>query len=267
MRIHYLDWGELDCPAIVFLHGGGLTAHTWDMVSLALRGEYRCVVPDLRGHGDSEWSPVEDYRLETLAADLAGLVDRVGLGRFLLVGMSLGGLVGIEYAADNVDRLAGLVIVDTGPEIQEAGAKKIRSFMSAPGQFESVDDYIRMAKAFNPRRDEDLLRRSLLNNLRQTPTGHWVWKWDPRPRAKVDDEARRRRNAQLWDRVARISCPTLVIRGGSSDMFHDSDAEKLASRLPRGRWTIVPNAGHTVQGDNPRGFVDALRPFIDEIGF
>jgi esterase len=267
MRFHYLDWGTAGRPPIVFLHGGGLTAHTWDVVCLAMRSEYRCVALDLRGHGDSEWSPVADYELETHAADVARLADHLELEKFVLVGMSLGGLTGIEYAADHHARLAALVIVDIGPEVQEEGAKKIRQFLAGPSQFDSVEDYVRSAKAFNPRRDEDLLRRSLLNNLRQTPLGKWVWKWDPRPRAHVDLEARRRRYDLLWDRIERIACPALVMRGERSDMFLAGDAEKVVSHLPHGRWTTVENAGHTIQGDNPRGFVAALRPFLAEVGY
>jgi pimeloyl-ACP methyl ester carboxylesterase len=267
MRFHYLDWGTEGRPTILFLHGGGLTAHTWDMVCLAMRGDYRCIAPDLRGHGDSEWSPVEDYELETLAADVARFADHLALERFVLVGMSLGGLAAIEYASDHHERLAGVVIVDIGPEVQEQGASKIRQFMAGPGQFDSIEDYVLRAKAFNPRRDEDLLRRSLLNNLRQTPKGKWVWKWDPRPRAKADPEARKRRHGLLWERIERIDCAALVMRGERSDMFHDSDAEKLTKHLPRGRWMTIADAGHTIQGDNPRGFVAALRPFLSEIGY
>ena len=267
MRFHYLDWGTAGRPPVVFLHGGGLTAHTWDMVCLALRRDYRCIAPDLRGHGDSEWSPVEDYELETHADDVARLIEHLGLNKLVLVGMSLGGLAAIEYASERQDRLAGIVIVDIGPEVQEVGANKIRQFMAGPGQFDSIEDYILRAKAFNPRRDEDLLRRSLLNNLRQTPQGKWVWKWDPRPRARVDHEARKRRHQLLWERIERIDCPALVMRGERSDMFHDTDAEKLTEHLKRGRWVTVANAGHTVQGDNPRGFVEALRPFLAEIGY
>jgi pimeloyl-ACP methyl ester carboxylesterase len=69
----------------------------------------------------------------------------------------------------------------------------------------------------------------------------------------------------LWQDVPRINVPTLVVRGARSDMFRDQDAEDLATALPDGRWQRVENAGHTVQGDNPRGLVDALRPFLGAI--
>jgi esterase len=265
MRIHWLDWGTKGQRPIVFLHGGGLNAHTWDLVALALRPDYHVVAPDLRGHGDSEWSPTLDYRLETHAADVEALVRHLGLTNYVLVGMSLGGLTAIQYAGDHASALAGLVIIDIGPEFRPEGSKKVRDFLATPAEYDSIDDYIRVARAFNPLRDEVLLRRSLLHNLRQTHKGKWVWKWDPRPRAKVDLEAMVRRNAKLWASVDRITVPALVVRGGNSEIFLESDAEKLVARLPSARWLTVPNAGHTVQGDNPAGLLAALRPYLDEL--
>ncbi|MGH7880568.1 MAG: alpha/beta fold hydrolase, partial [Candidatus Binataceae bacterium] len=65
----------------------------------------------------------------------------------------------------------------------------------------------------------------------------------------------------------RISCPTLILRGERSDVFTDANAAKFAASLPHGRWVKVADAGHTIQGDNPRGLLDALAPFIAEVGF
>ena len=122
MRLHYLDWGPAGrrpgTPGgwpLVFLHGGGLNAHTWDIVCLALREEYRCYALDLRGHGDSEWSPAQDYSLGAHLQDLEVFADHLNIARFFLVGQSLGGIIGIGYASRHPRRLAGLVAVDSGP--------------------------------------------------------------------------------------------------------------------------------------------------------
>src|SRR5262249_38420236 len=82
MRFHYLDWGTRGRPPILFLHGGGLNAHTWDLVCLALRGQHHCLALDQRGHGDSEWSPQMDYTTESQVGDLEAFVDHLGLDRF-----------------------------------------------------------------------------------------------------------------------------------------------------------------------------------------
>ena len=266
MRFHYLDWGTAGRPPIVFLHGGGLNAHTWDLVCLGLRRERHCFALDQRGHGDSEWSPEMDYTTESQVGDLEAFVDRLGLTRFVLVGMSLGGVNAMAWAGRHSERLAGLVIVDVGPEIRMAGVQKIAAFTSEQKMLDSIDEVIERALAFNPRRDPRLLRLSLRHNLRQTPKGQWMWKYDQRHRGKAEPDAYERRRELLWDAVAKISCPTLVVRGAQSDVFHDEDAERLTAALPRGRWVRVENAGHTVQGDNPAGLLTELRGFLGELG-
>jgi esterase len=262
MRFRYLDWGAPEKPLVVFLHGGGLTAHTWDLTCLLLRREYHCVALDLRGHGDSEWSPAMDYGFEAHAGDVEAFVDFLAVDRPAVVGMSLGGLAAIAYASRHAARLDALVLVDVGPETRAEGARRIAEFIAAPAEFDSIDAVVERALSFNPARDARLLRRSLQQNLRSMPDGRLTWKHDRRHRSKVDvDEARRRRQA-LWTEIPKISCPTLVVRGARSDVFHDEDAEKLAQTLPRGEWVRVEAAGHTVQGDNPKGLVAALGPFL-----
>ena len=266
MRFHYLDWGTPGLPPVVFLHGGGLNAHTWDLVCLALRRERHCVALDQRGHGDSEWSPEMDYSIESHVDDLEAFVDALGLDRFVLVGMSLGGVHALAWAGRHSRRLVGLVLVDVGPEIRVDGVRKIAAFTSDSTPLDSVDHFVERALAFNPRRNRTLLRRSLLHNLRPMPDGRFMWKYDQRHRGKVvDPAARARRRDLLWSAVDGVECPTLVVRGAESDVFHDEDAERLAARLRQGRWVRIEGAGHTVQGDNPAELLVALRSFLAEV--
>jgi pimeloyl-ACP methyl ester carboxylesterase len=265
MRFHYLDWGTAGLPPVVFLHGGGLNAHTWDLICAALRRERHCLALDQRGHGESEWSPEMDYRIESHVADLEAFVDRLGLDRFVLVGMSLGGNNALAWAGTHSRRLAGLVLVDVGPEVRQAGVRKIAAFTSEATPLDSVEDFVARALQFNPRRDAALLRRSLLHNLRRMPDGKWMWKYDQRHRGRFDPAAYERRRQLLWSAVPRVTCPTLVVRGAESDVFHDEDAERLARALLDGRWVKVEGAGHTVQGDNPAGLLVALRKFLGEV--
>jgi pimeloyl-ACP methyl ester carboxylesterase len=261
MRFHYLDWGRPGAPPIVFLHGGGQTARTWDLVCLALRADYRCLALDQRGHGDSEWSPAMDYALETHAADLAAFVDHLGLERFVLVGMSMGCLNALHYAFEHADRLTALVAVDAGPWIRFEGGRRIIDFRRETAELDSLEAYIEQALRFNPRRDARLLRQSLLHNLRRLASGKWTWKTDPRPWGEFRGDV----GAWMQSMVARLDrvrCPTLVVRGSESDVLLDEDAERFARALPDGRWVRVDGAGHTVQGDNPRGLVEALRAFL-----
>jgi esterase len=264
LRLHYLDWGGEGRRPIVFLHGGGLTSHTWDAVCLALRADYHCLALDQRGHGDSDWA--DDYGIGGRAGDVDAFVRDRGLDDFVLVGMSMGGIAALGYAADHADALRALVIVDVGPEVQIEGARRITSFMAQPSELDSVDDFVERALSFNPLRDRELLRFSLLHNLRRLPSGKWTWKYDTRPRQHADPERSRIHSRELWGVIDRISCPALVVRGERSDIFHREDAERLAEALPRGSWVEIEGAGHTIQGDNPAGLVAALRPFLAAAG-
>ena len=265
IRLHYLDWGTEDRPAIVFLHGGGLNAHTWDVVCLMLRPHHHCVALDQRGHGDSEWEPTADYSFDSQIRDIEGLVERLGLQRPVLVGHSMGGFAAMGYAMRHAATMAGLVLVDVGPELSMDGAQRIREFVSKDRVLDSVDEFVQRAMAFNPMRNPALLRRSLLHNLRQLPNGKWTWKHDPNRHSADFAVEREKRSRQIVDEIHRISCPTLVLRGERSDVFTDDNASKFANALPNGRWLRVPNAGHTIQGDNPRGLLDVLEPFIREV--
>jgi esterase len=264
MRFHYLDWGGSGHP-ILFLHGGGLTAHTWDVMAVNLRDRFRCIALDQRGHGDSEWSPTVDYGVETQVKDVEGFIGTLGLEQPILVGQSMGGLNSIAYGSRHSDKVKALVVVDVGPEINPAGTQKIREYASTPEQ-SSPAAFLERAVKFNPLRDPAVLQRSLYYNLRELPNGNWSLKHDQR---RSSDEANRRATAQrerLANEVVKISCPTLIIRGAKSEVLTDEAAERFARSLPKARWVRIENAGHNVQGDNPAALLDAMLPFLRESG-
>jgi esterase len=264
MRFHYLDWSGNGYP-ILFLHGGGLNAHTWDLVCVMLHDRYRCIALDQRGHGDSEWSPTVDYAVETQVRDIEGFIEQLGLTELVLVGQSMGGLNSIAYAIRHSDKLRGLVVVDVAPEINPAGAQRIREFASTP-ELDSLEAFLERAVKFNPLRSPTILKRSLYYNLRRTPTGRWALKHDQRrgsPEFIQIADAQRDRLAQ---QLGAIRSPTLIVRGALSDVLTDEAADRFARSLSNGRWTKVERAGHNVQGDNPAGLLEAVLPFLKEIG-
>jgi esterase len=264
MKFHYIDWGG-DGAVVLFLHGGGLTAHTWDVVCLALRADYHCLALDQRGHGETAWSDDLDYGIEAHADDIAAFADELGLERFVLVGQSLGGMASMLYAGRNPGRLAALVLVDVGPEVRLEGANRVADFVMAPAELDSVEEFVELARSFNPRRDPRLLRISLLHNLRQLPDGRWTWKYDRRHLSREGFRELTTRLAELRDDLRRITCPALVVRGASSDVFSDEDAAHAAGLLADGRWVRIEGAGHTVQGDNPKALANEVRGFLREI--
>jgi esterase len=261
LGFRYLDWGTKGQRPILFLHGGALTAHTWDLCCLALRDDYHCMALDQRGHGDSDWAPDADYSLSAQREDVKGFTEAIGLDQFVLVGMSMGAINGLAYAIAYPETLSALVLIDAGPDVRRRGSSRIRDFVNGGAKPESLDAIIERALAFNPRRDPKVLRRSLMHNLRRQEDGNWVWKYDRRRFQQMGEEHAAERQA-LADGLTRVTCPTLVVRGAESDVFHEEDGERLAQRLPDGRFITIPRAGHTVQGDNPKDLAAALRDFV-----
>ena len=228
-----------------------------------MRDEFHCLALDQRGHGDTDWAPDADYSIAAQREDVRGFVDELGLDGFVLAGMSMGAINALAFAIHYPKKLSHLVIIDAGPEIRHPGSRRIRDFVNGGANPESLDAIIERALAFNPRRDPKILRRSLMHNLRQQTDGNWVWKYDRRRFQQMGDQHAAERRG-LADGLAKVTCPTLVVRGAESDVFHHEDAERLAQRLPDGRYVTIPKAGHTVQGDNPKDLAEALRQFLGE---
>lgn len=265
-RLHHLDWGAAfgQLP-ILFLHGGALTAHTWDLVCTILRGRYRCLALDQRGHGDSEWSPTVDYGPDAHRRDISAFVDKLWLHPVVLVGQSMGAINALTYTVHHPRSVTALVLVDAGPDANVGGASRIRDFITRTREPASIDALVREAVAFNPRRHPDLLRRSLLHNLRRLPDGRWTWKYDHRLFDGTSTTDLVARMARLWEHVPGIACPTLVVRGADSDLFTEEQAERLARALPDGRYVRISDAGHNVQGDNPVALAEAIDRFLTDV--
>ncbi len=267
LRLHYLEWGRPEAKPIVLLHGGGQSAHTWQRVAGRLQGRYHVIAPDARGHGDSDWAPDRDYTLSAMREDLRGLTGQLGIDRFVLAGMSLGGMIALAYAGTYGETLRGLVVVDIAPDVQREGRERIVGFMRGRESFASLEEAVAYAHAFNPRRSPEALRRTLPRNLRQLPDGQWRWKWDPAFLPDGENPESRFGLEDLWAAAARVPCPALVVHGTESDILNQETGERLASVLPHGRYVAVSGSGHSVQGDNPHSLSEAIEQFLAEVDY
>jgi pimeloyl-ACP methyl ester carboxylesterase len=110
IRLHYLDWGNPRAQIMVLLHGFCSHAHYWDFFARSLRTDYHILALDMRGHGDSGWAST--YTLPDAAADLAQFSAALKLKDMVLIGISLGGLISLLYAAEHADDVSKMVIVD-----------------------------------------------------------------------------------------------------------------------------------------------------------
>jgi esterase len=261
LTFHYVEWGGPAQPPLLCLHGITQTAHSWDEVAAQLAQDYHVLCFDQRGHGDSDWAPDGDYTRQTQAADLDAIGHTLGIPQFILAGMSMGGVNAITFTARHPERVRALIIVDVSPEVQARGVENIRSFIQAPDELDSFEAFVERAHQFNPRRSLDNIRSRLSHNLKQLPTGKWTWKYD---KALRSGERSFQSSAllNLWEDVHRIRCPTLIIKGGESDILSAESAARLQAAIPGSRLAVVPGAGHSVMGDSPDAFVAMVREFL-----
>ncbi|MFI6908865.1 alpha/beta fold hydrolase [Nonomuraea sp. NPDC050394] len=253
-RLHGLDWGGTGTP-VLLLHGGGLTARTWDFVCLGLRGDARLIALDLRGHGDSDWS--DDYRVDTHAADVAAAAEHLGLDRVRLAGMSLGGVVAARLAESRPDLVDRLALVDVAPGVDFESTGEVRAFMFGLGPVADLETVVEAALRVNPRAGRAGVAHRMGTMFRRGPGGDWVPKGDLRP---PDFPAILAAIEGLPAQLAGV--PVLLVRGGRSRVLTQAVAEDLADRLPNWELAVVPDAGHLVQEDNPAVLITVLRAFL-----
>lgn len=268
LRFHYLDWGSLEKPPLVLLHGVGQTCHTWDLFAAAMSDHFHVMAFDQRGHGDTDWAADKDYSRASMVEDANAFTDALGLEHFFLTGMSMGGANSLAFTAKYPAKVEALVVVDVGPRIEPKGVKHIRDFMKNYREFDSLDQAAEVIHRFNPRRPLEVIRKyTVVYNLKETPEGKWTWKYDTYfsdSHRKVDVK---QMQAELSAAVKKIQCPTLVVKGGESDVFSLDGARDLQELIPGSEFALVPKAGHSVMGDNPQGFESAVRGFYEKKGY
>jgi len=257
LRFHYLDWGAPGAPPLLLLHGGAQTAHSFDEVAPALARDHHVVSLDQRGHGDTGWAA--RYRRQDFAADVGAVLDHLGWDAATLVGMSLGGVTAMTFAAAEPARMRALVVVDVVPTVAQEGRDAIAAQV-AVREFDSFEDAVAKAHAFNPRRTVENIRERLGHAMREGPDGRWRYKFDPGMSAAGSDIER------LWRELPRVACPTLLVQGAETPIV-TADGVARFLRVVRGsRVAVVAGAGHSIMGDNPAGFLAAVQPFLARHG-
>ncbi len=264
-RFHYLDWGPENAPAVVLLHGGNQSAHSWDLVSLALADGYRVVALDQRGHGDSEWSRGAHYGIDEMAADAKALIQSLGLERPLVVGHSMGGMVTLALACANPELLRAITVVDIGPEVNDAGRRMIGEFVGRNIEFDDLETFLDRVAEYDPYRSREHIERTIRYNLIRRADGRYVSKADRRRyRAPAPEGSPHHLpGSPSMEQIRALPMPVLVVRGGESNVLAQDAAERFAAALPHGELVVVPDCGHNVASQNTPAFLTCLRPFLD----
>jgi len=267
LSLRLLEWSDDGVPFLL-LHGFGNEAHVWDDLAPVLAPHYRVLALDMRGHGDSDADPEGRYDHESMARDVEAVCEHLGIERLVLCGHSMGGRVSMRFAGRNPGRLAGLVIVDAGPELDERGVSRITTeAVRQEPVFDSVEDYAALLSRNYPAAKASAIRRMARNELRERDDGRFepklrldMAKLRDRPPEEAEAYARAETKI-LWEALGTVECPALVVRGAASDVLSADTADRMEETLPRGELAVIAQAAHSVMIDNPEGFEAAIRRF------
>lgn len=261
-----IRWGDAP-PDVVFLHGGGQNAHTWDSVVVGLGRPALAI--DLPGHGRSDRRSDKNYGPWENALAVAEVLEQLATGVVGVVGMSLGGATTARLAATRHDLCRQAVIIDVSPNVNDPGRawtpeqRGTVALVSGPPTYNSFDEVFSVTMAASPLRTEAGVRRGLRHNMVRLADGRWRWRYDLGGGDEHADGTRAWIDfTPLWDDVAAITVPTMLVLGGKSVFVLPDDVAEFRRRLPSVRVETVAGAGHAVQSDQPAALVALLADFL-----
>jgi pimeloyl-ACP methyl ester carboxylesterase len=274
LRLHYVDWGNPDAPPLLLVHGGRDHCRNWDWVAEALRQDWHVLAPDLRGHGDSQWSPDGNYGLAGYVYDLAQLIHQQELAPVTIVAHSLGGVIALRYAGiypDFVRRLVAIEGLGASPRrVRERRQRSIADRMQSwideqrslsgrmPRRYASIEDAFHRMQEENQHLSPDQALHLTQHGVNQNEDGTYSWKFDNYVRAERPYEMTQAETQELW---GRITCPTLLVYGKESWASNPLDDSRI-NHFSNAQVVTFENAGHWVHHDRLDDFLDLIRGFL-----
>ncbi|MGO4612495.1 alpha/beta fold hydrolase [Nocardia sp. 2YAB30] len=258
------QFGPVDGPLVVFLHGGGQTRHSWKQTGARLGASgMRVVTLDARGHGDSQWAPDRDYRYDTMVRDLLLVLEQLGAPA-VVVGASMGGVTGLLAAAvPGGEAITALVLVDIVTRPEPEGVARVIDFLGKHRDgFDSLDQAADAVAEYMPHRPRPKSTDGLLRNLRERD-GRWYWHWDPGMLGDRAEDAVAM-TEQMEHAAQVLSIPVLLVRGMRSDVVSAEGAEAFQRLVPHAQLVEIGDAAHTAAGDDNDSFTDAVAKFVLE---
>jgi pimeloyl-ACP methyl ester carboxylesterase len=264
LRLHYLDWGGTAGRVLVLVHGLTSNAHAWTPFieqGYVSREKFRILCLDQRGHGDSDHA--RDYSVHRFASDLHAFAATLGLDAYDLMGHSLGARHAMAYAGDHWRSLRKLVLIDFGPEMARSGAVEVKARTTErPAGFSSLDRALLFLKEMNPDRTEDELRHNARHALRLNYARRHVWKHDPELQW-ISGAFGVTEVPHLWAQVAKIGCPTLIVRGETSNVLDRETVARMLDVMPAGEAVEIAGASHAVPQDRPVEFWSRVNAWLE----
>lgn len=257
LRLHYLDWGgDEGKQPFLMLHGISRVAHTFDHIAPAFLDRFRVIAIDMRGHGDSDWSPEGNYLVEDYASDLEAFIDQLNLRDVVLLGNSTGGRVVQVYAGMHPERVAKLIVEDVGPERPTSIASGFAQRVAEEEKGWASEEEL-LASLNTPGNISDELQRTYVRyGSKRREDARVVWKRDPNlTRGFVETD--------LWRFVSKITAPTIYILGGASNIVPPMTQFQIQQTLPNVKVVAMRGLGHYPSQEAPEAFLELVRAFLE----
>ncbi len=263
LKLHYQDYGSAGKPPMLCIHGGAANGHWFDFVAAGFTDDYHVRSIDLRGHGDSAWDTATepDYSYERFAEDIHEFAEALDLCDFILVGHSMGGMVSTVYAGAHHDRAKAFIMCDTtiGMTVERiagfhaVGNREGRHYAS---QEEFIANY--KVRPGGTMAAPEVIKHVAHWSGRQYDDGRWRHKVDRRvyaTRTIVDSYG-------CW---SKIKIPSLLMKADRSGRITPEAIAEVKSRSPQVSVDEVVNSEHHITLDNPSGFIESARKFLNKI--
>jgi pimeloyl-ACP methyl ester carboxylesterase len=274
LRLHYVDWGNAAAPPLILLHGGRDHCRNWDWVAQELRSDWHIIAPDLRGHGDSQWSQDGTYMMAGYIYDLAQVIHQLKLAPVTIIAHSLGGNIALRYAGLYPEHVAKLVAIEgLGPSpttlarrLAKAFPERMRSWIaeqrSLSGRlarrYASIEDALRRMQEANTHLTPEQASHLTQHGVNQNEDGTYSWKFDNYVRSWPPYDMTSAEVEALWGRIA---CATLLVYGRESAASNPLQDGRIRL-FHNAKVVSIEGAGHWVHHDRLAEFLALARSFL-----
>ena len=274
LRLHYVDWGNADAPPLILQHGGRDHCRSWDWVAEELAADWHVIAPDLRGHGDSAWSPEGHYGMDAFVYDFAQLIHTLGHDQVSIVAHSLGGNIATRFTGlypDKVRKLVNIEGLGPAPDIRakmegEGTANHLRQWIAdkrkaagrLPRRYPTLEAAYARMKEENGFLSDDQARHLTIHGASRNEDGTWSWKFDNYLNVWTATDIPYAELIKLWE---AITCPVLMFYGVDSFASNPEKDGRLG-HFPDASLLVYENAGHWLHHDQFDRFIADVRAFL-----
>jgi pimeloyl-ACP methyl ester carboxylesterase len=274
LKLNYADWGNPDAPPLLLIHGGRDHCRSWDWVAEELRSDWHIIAPDLRGHGDSAWSPDGNYEMSAFVYDLAQLVHQLNLAPVTIVAHSMGGSIATRYTGlypENVRKLVAIEGLGPSPKVEaERDAIGIRARTRKwiddkrsaagrqPKRYPTLEAALERMKGENTYLTDEQARHLTIHGISRNEDGTWSWKFDNYLNIWAAFDMSRDDLHAIW---AAITCPILMMYGANS-WASNPEKDGRIKHFSTARVVEFENAGHWLHHDQFDRFMREIKAFL-----